>query len=336
MPDLIEALKKANIIGRGGAGYPAWKKWTTVRDATRTPKYVICNASEREPDTHKDFHILKNYPEKVFRGMELAIDTIGGTDGIFNLNGDYYKELKASLDVLIEEAKNCGYNYKIKVFEEAPSYIGGEETALLNAMEGKRCEPRLKPPFPTDKGLFGCPTLIHNVETLYDIAKVAEGTYDGDRFYTISGEVSNPGVFRLDADIPILDILHQTDNVPSEDYFVQAGGGGSGIVLNSRQIETEPVHGSGAIIVHSADESPKKLILRWVSFFTQESCGKCTPCREGTYQLLQLLKEKKRKTIPWKEMEPILDVLEKSSFCALGRSVPVPIRSYLKNVLQQS
>lgn len=334
--DLIAKLKLANIIGRGGAEYPAWKKWTAVRDAAKKPKYVICNASERELATAKDFHILESMPEMVFRGMELAMDCIDAKEGIFNLNGDYERNLKKNLDRLVKEAAEQGRRYTIKIFEEDPSYIGGEETALLNAMEGRRCEPRLKPPFPVDAGLFGCPTLIHNVETFYDIARVADGTYDGKRFYTISGEGDHDGVYHLPADWTIEQILKETGNIPKKNFFVQAGGGASGTVWNQQQIKTEKARGSGAIVIHLMSEDPKEILLHWVEFFTRESCGKCTPCREGTYQLLELLNQKKSKTIPWREMEPILDVLEKTSFCALGRSVPVPIRSYLKNVLQQS
>ncbi len=333
MKDLIKRLEKANIIGRGGAEYPAFKKWMAVRDAPKKPKYVICNSSEREPDTQKDFFILSQHGDRVFFGMELAIDAVGATEGIINLNGEYHKKLKKEIEELVAESAKGGYKYKILIFDEDPSYIGGEETALLNAIEGKRCEPRLKPPFPTEAGLYGCPTLIHNVETLYDIACVEEGTYEGKRFFTISGAVKHPGVFHLPADWTILEVLKETENVPTGGYFAQVGGGASGVVLNAEQLATEKAHGAASVIVHLLEEKPRDLVLKWLTFYQQESCGKCTPCREGTYQLLKMVKESK-KVIPWQQMQPLLAVLEKSSFCALGRSVPVPLRSYLKNVLQ--
>lgn len=327
--DIIERLKAANIIGRGGAEFPAHQKWTAVLGAPGPLKYVICNVSEREPGVFKDYHILAHHPEKVIDGMMLAMRTVGAAEGVINLNIDYEKKFKRALDALLAKAKNEGC--PIRIFEEAPGYIGGEETALLNAMEGKRCEPRMKPPFPVLAGLYGKPTLIHNVETLFEIACVADGTYDGKRFYSISGVVPHIGVYHLPAALTIREVLEQTGNVPEEEYFVQAGGGAGGVVLNMAQIATEKAHGTGAIIVHLMSEDPRTVLLDWLNFFQKESCGKCTPCREGTYQLVRLLEEQKE--IPWERMQPIFDVLEKTSFCALGRSVPVPVLSYWKNVL---
>jgi NADH:ubiquinone oxidoreductase subunit F (NADH-binding) len=331
VPDIIEGLKKANIIGRGGAEYPAHLKWTAVKDAPGTPKYVICNVSEREPGVFKDYHILAKEPEKVFAGMKLAMQTVGATEGIFNLNMSYEKKFKKTFDSLLKKANDEGF--KMRIYEELESYIGGEETALLNAIEGKRCEPRSKPPYPTLEGLYGKPTLIHNVETLYDAACVAEGKYEGNRFYSVSGAVDNIGVYHLPASLTVLDVLTKTKNIPKEPFFAQVGGGASGIVLNSEQLKTEKVRGTGAIIVHLLSEDPRELLLSWLTFFQRESCGKCTPCREGTYQLVRLLEDSKE--IPWKKMQPIFDVLEKTAFCGLGRAVPLPVLSYYKNVLSQ-
>ncbi|MDD4319337.1 MAG: NADH-ubiquinone oxidoreductase-F iron-sulfur binding region domain-containing protein [Candidatus Peribacteraceae bacterium] len=328
MADLIELLQEANIIGRGGAEFPAHRKWRAVRDAPGTPKYVICNVSEREPGVFKDYHILARHPEKVIAGMTLAMKTVGAAEGIINLNVDYEKKFKKALDKLLAKAKEDGFT--LRLFEEAPGYIGGEESALLNAMEGKRCEPRLKPPFPTDAGLRGKPTLIHNVETLYDIACVADGSYDNRRFYSVSGAVPNIGVYRLPCVLTVRDVLTETQNLPAAPYFVQAGGGAGGVVLNADQAATERVRGTGAIIVHLTNEDPRALLLDWLRFFQRESCGKCTPCREGTYQLLRMVEDNDE--IPWDRMQPILDVLERTSFCALGRSVPVPVLTYYKNV----
>ncbi len=331
MPDIIVRLKEANIIGRGGAEFPAHQKWAAVRDATAKAKYVICNASEREPAVFKDFHILSHEPEKVFAGLTLAMTTVGATEGIFNLNAEYAQKLKETFSTLIAKAK--GEGCAIRIFEEFPSYIGGEETALLNAIEGRRCEPRLRPPFPTEQGLYGCPTLIHNVETLYDIACVSDGTFEGKRFYSISGAVEHTGVFHLPSSLTALQVLTETGNLPEGDFFAQLGGGGSGAVFNRTQLETERVRGAGAIIVHRCDEDARGLVLSWLEFFQRESCGKCTPCREGTYQLVRLMEDSD--AIPWERMTPIFDVLEKTSFCALGRSVPLPVQSYYRNVFQR-
>ncbi len=327
--DLIARIQTAGIVGRGGAEFPAYRKWLAVKSAPATPKYVICNASEHEPGVGKDFHLLSHDLATVFTGMRLAMETVGAKEAIINLNAAYYKKLRASIDAQIATHKEQGFTFRVF---EAQSYIGGEETALLNAIEHRRLEPRLKPPYPTEEGLFAKPTLIHNVETFYDIARVADGTYDGTRLCTVGGTAAKPGVYRLPAASTVRQVLEQTQNIPAHDFFVQVGGGASGIVLNSDQIATEKVHGSGSIILHAADEDPRALLLGWLQFFQRESCGKCTPCREGTYQLVQLLQ--KRKTIPWDRMQPILDVLAETSFCPLGRSVPVPVLSYYRNVLR--
>lgn len=329
LTNIIEKIEKAGIIGRGGAEYPAHLKWRAVRDEQETPKYVVCNVSEREPGVFKDYHILAHNLETVMAGVKLAMDTVGTKKAYINLNAVYEKKFRKSLDAALSTAKKAGY--EIRIFEEAPSYIGGEETALLNAIEGKRCEPRSKPPFPTESGLYGKPTLIHNVETLYDIALVAQGAYEGKRFFSVSGAVDNIGVFHLPAGLTVREVLHRTKNEPKEAYFVQVGGGASGTVINQKQTETEKVHGAGALTVHLLSEDPRALVLNWLKYYHTESCGKCTPCREGTFQLVRMAEESKE--IPWKKMQPIFDVLEKTAFCALGRGVPVPLLSYYKNVL---
>jgi len=327
--NIIEKIEKAGIIGRGGAEYPAHLKWRAVRNASVTPKYVICNVSEREPGVFKDYHILAHNLPTVMTGLTLAMETVGATEGVINLNAIYEKKFKKELDTAIADASKRGF--KIRIFEEAPSYIGGEETALLNAMEGKRCEPRLKPPFPTQSGLYGKPTLIHNVETLFDIALVAQGKYEGKRYFSISGAVDSIGVYHLPASLTVQKVLQQTKNEPKEEYFVQVGGGASGTVINQEQASTTMIGGTAALTVHLLAEDPRTLVLDWLKFYRAESCGKCTPCREGTYQLLKMMEESR--SIPWKKMESLFDVLEQTSFCALGRSVPVPLKSYAANVL---
>lgn len=330
LPDITKKIEKAGLTGRGGAGFPVHLKWRAVKKAKADKKYVICNASEREPAVFKDFHILENHTDKAFEGMALAMDYIGTKECFINLNAEYEEKLRGKLNPIIEAKKNDGY--MIRVFKEHPSYIGGEETALMEAVEGRRTQPRLKPPYPTEVGLYGMPTLIHNVETLYDIALVNEGKYEGKRFHSISGSVKNEGVFELPCDLPIEKVLEETSNTPDFDYFVQAGGGASGVVLNMEQVKTEKCEGTGSIVVHKADEDPKKVLFGWLTFYDVESCGKCTPCREGTYQLKKMVEEEDE--IPWEKMEPILDALEVTSFCPLGNSVSIPIKSYKKNILK--
>lgn len=328
--DLINEIEKAGLIGRGGAEYPTAKKWREVKQSPEPQKYVICNSSEGEIGLSKDLHILENYPEMVLRGIILALDYLGTKEAFFNLNKKYYSKLKSKLLPAIREYNGQGYN--IKIFMEDPSYIGGEETALLNAIEGKRTEPRLKPPYPSFAGLFEKPTIINNVETLYNVACVEKGAFENKRFYSISGKVKNRGVYHLPADWNIEKVLKETDNYPSFDFFVQIGGSASGLVCNKEQIKSQKMIGAGGIEIYDAKDKPKEVILRWLKFYEKESCGQCAPCRMGTYQLHDLVK--KRKDVPWKDVFEILEATGATSFCALGRSANIPITSYYKNVLK--
>ncbi|MEH6452535.1 MAG: NADH-ubiquinone oxidoreductase-F iron-sulfur binding region domain-containing protein [Psychromonas sp.] len=326
---ILDKLKQSNLAGRGGAGFPTHLKWQSTQQALGSPKYVICNASEGEPLINKDFYILKNFPEQVFLGMKVAMDFLESRQAYLNIQRPYYQKLKKILDTLIIEYKKQGY--QIEVFEEQPSYIGGEETALLNAIEGKRVEPRHKPPYPSEFGLFGKPTLIHNVETLFYIAAIAQGKFEPLQFISIVDINKTENILQIKEGMTVLEVLQTAKLIPQCEYFVHIFGGASGLVLNSKQIMTQKMHGFGSIIIYSAALEAKDLLLQWFEFYKNESCGKCTPCREGTYQLYQLLQS--NNSIPWKEVMAILETLEVTSFCALGRALPVPVKSYYKNIL---
>lgn len=328
--NILDKLKANNIAGRGGAGFPAHLKWHWTQQELATPKYVICNASEGEPLVSKDFYILKNFPEQVFWGMKIAMDFLETKHAYLNIQAPYYKKLHHKLDALILDYAMQGY--QVKVFEEPPSYIGGEETALLNAIEGKRLEPRMKPPYPSQQGLFGKPTLVHNVETLFDIAAVERGTFEHRQFISVIDVNKRETILHLNEDLSVLEILQTTHSLPDFEYFVHIWGGASGLVLNSAQLNSQKMQGFGSIIVYPTTIEARELLLTWFEFYKNESCGKCTPCREGTYQLYQLVKDKQ--TIPWQEIMDILEVMEVSSFCALGTSLSIPVKSYCKNILK--
>lgn len=328
---LLEKIEAAKLVGRGGAEFPTALKWKFVKQAKGAKKYVVCNASEGEIGLFKDIYILEHFTEEVFEGMRLAMDFLGTKEAYFNMNANYYRKLHEKIDAIIKEYKKEGYVFH--VFREKPSYIGGEETALLNAIEGKRAKPRLKPPFPSDHGLFGKPTLVHNVETLYNIRQVARGTFKDYRFYCLSGPIRYPGVYELPANLTLQQVLEETNNMPDFDFFVQIGGSASGLVFNSEQLKTEKMMGGGSIEVYPASTTAIEMLQKWFRFYSRESCGKCTPCREGTYQLWELVKD--GKDIPWQKIDEILELLDAASFCALGKSVPVAVRSYCKNVLRK-
>jgi len=340
--NILNKIKKANLVGRGGGCFPTAVKWEMVKRAKGNKKYVICNASEGEPGVKKDGYILENFGKRVIDGMKIAMDFLeesslfekgGGGDfdassGYIFINHKYYKKLGGKLNKIIANNKN----YKIELFIKpaGSGYIGGEETSILNAIEGKRVEPRLRPPFPTTNGLWNCPTLINNVETFYNVSLVFNNEFKKNRFYTISGDCLNNGVYELADDLTIEKILKETNNYPKFNFFVQVGGDASGEVLNSKQLN-KPANGAGSITIYDAQKyKPEEMIKKWISFFLNNSCGQCTPCREGVYRLNEIINSK---NLDWKLIEELLNNLDKASLCGLGSVVPVPIRSYRENVM---
>ncbi len=326
--NIIQKLKKSNLTGRGGASFPTHIKWEAVKKNKCDKKYVVCNASEGEPGILKDGYIFQTSPERVVDGMILAMEFLDAEKGFIYINEEYYKKFYRILTRLIN-------NRNIEVFKKShrAGYIGGEETALLNNLEKKRVEPRLKPPFPTVSGLWNYPTLINNVETFFDVSLINSGVYKNTRFYTINGDCLHNGVYEFSENITIIEVLKKTKNYPAFDFFVQIGGDGSGEVLNSSQLN-QKIGGAGSVTVYSKRKyKPLDLVRGWVGFFKNESCGKCTPCREGTYRLLEILQKEQK---DWNTFFDLLDNLDNSSFCALGRSVSVPIKSYNKNILNNN
>ena len=328
MQDILLKIKEAGLVGRGGANFPTATKWETVKNTRGDKKYVICNASEGEPGVRKDLFILENHADKVINGMKIAMEFISAEKGYIYLNPKYYFKLSRKLKKLI---KGTG----IEVFKKdhMAGYAGGEESAAVNHIEGERVEPRLKPPFIATIGLWNYPTIVNNVETFYNVSLVAVDKYEKKRFVTISGDCPNEGVFYFDETLPIEKILHETSNYPKFKFFVQIGGDASGVVLNEMQLN-QPVSGAGSITIYSLTKhNPLDLMRRWAYFFSNESCGQCTPCREGTYRLKEMLK---RKNIDWQLVAEIINSLDESSFCGLGGAVPMPFRSYVKNVVVNS
>lgn len=343
MKEALNKIKAAKLTGRGGAGFATYKKIEMVDRADGTRKFVVCNGSEGEPGVHKDEYILKKYPERIVDGVRIMMtyfkysqnDKLIDVKGYIYLNTHLYKEFAEIL-------RNIIHLDNIEVFHkpERAGYIGGEETTVLNVIEGGVAEPRLRPPFPTTSGLWSCPTLINNVETFYDISLIMHNQYKGERFYTINGDILYKGVFLFPEGWTIEQILIETGNHPLKnlpnknqyDFFVQVGGDASGEIYNSNQLDIIAT-GSASITVHSLyKHQPLDLLRQWINFFFRESCGQCVPCREGTYRLNEYLKKKE---IDWAMFFLILDSTKDSSFCGLGASVHVPIYSYIENVLKK-
>ena len=328
MINILEKLKDSGLTGRGGGCFNTAEKWSLVKLSEGVEKYVICNASEGEPGVKKDRYILEHHAGRVIDGMKIAMDFLGASPGIVYLNPDYYFKFKDRLKKIIGPTP-------IKVFNKPrqAGYCGGEETSALNTIEGKRTEPRFRPPYPPTSGLYGCPTLVNNVETLYAVSLIARNEYKKKRFYTLSGDIIKDGVYEFPESWTIETVLKETNNWPNFEFFVQVGGDASGEILNHDQLKQE-VTGSASIRVYSVIKyDPITLIKGWIDFFASESCGKCTPCREGTYRLHEILNNKEP---DWEMFARILDTLSDTSFCGLGCSVPNAVRSYVRNVLNNS
>jgi len=322
--DIIEKLKEAGLKGRGGAGFPTATKWELVKKAKGGKKYVICNASEGEPNVFKDGHIIEKYPKELIDGIDIAMKAIGADAAYIYLNKDYYKEFKSRLEEIIGE-KN------ITLFKKKARYIGGEETSAVESIEGKRAEPRKRPPFLTDYGLFGCPTLMNNVETFYYVSKIAKGEYKKNRFYSVNGDVNNSGVFELPEDMTIFQVLKKTENYPSFDFFVQVGGGASGEIMLPEELNRAAT-GAGSITVFNRKKTDVfALMQKWADFFHVGNCDKCVPCREGAFRISEMVKSKK---LDYEVLESLFLSLRESSFCALGRGIPVPFQSLIEKVIK--
>lgn len=321
---MIDQLKKADLRGRGGAGFPTAVKWQMVKDQPASMKYIIANGSEGEPGVFKDSYILANYPAKLVKGLKLAMKTVGAQEAYIYLRSDLYAKHKARLQKLAA-------NKRIKVWREDGSYLCGEETTLLNSIEGLRDEPRLKPPFPTQKGLFGFPTVINNIETLYTACLVAEGKYKNTRLYSVSGQVKKPGVYELPVDSTLAEVLKQSGNLPTRDYFAMIRGGACGAIATKAEAKKTVVAGAGAVVVYDADYDPMKIMKQWTKFFLARSCGKCVPCREGFFRLNELLSQKR---VDYQQVVEMLEVMAQTAFCGLGQYAPNSYLTLIRKVIK--
>lgn len=333
MTDLIDKIEAAQIEGRGGTAFPTARKWRSVMTAADPVRYVVCNGSEGEPGVKKDWVLLSEHTEQVCEGMRLACETIGAKKAWINCNHGYVPLLQEKFDEQI--ARLAKHGIELIIFQEAEnSYISGESSTLMNAIEGKPLQPRNKKQHATEHGMWGKPTLIQNVETFWDVAAVATGTFDHTRLYTISGAVSHPGTYRFPRDWTVRKILEETKNHPEKLYLAHIGGSASGPVWNESQID-QPATGTGSIEVYDHSLSARDLLHRWLGFFHEQSCGKCTPCREGTWQQLKMIEASKSDhDLPWEKLLEVSELQKHTSFCGLGKSIDTPLRSLYDNLVK--
>ena len=344
--EVIAAVKASGLRGRGGAGFDCGRKWEVARRAEGEETFLICNADEGEVGTFKDRFILENDPFTLIEGIAIAGYAIGASRAYVYLRAEYHRLLGRLLGA-IEQARDRGFleDLDLKVCEGAGAYICGEESALLNSIEGRRGEARFRPPFPTESGLWGCPTIVHNVETLMNVpAIIARGPdwfagfgtaqSKGTKVFSVSGDVARSGVYELPMGSRLRELVVDLCGAGSV-KMVQLGGAG-GSILPARLIDTplsyETVLGSGGVTVFDESRGVIDIVHRDLEFFADESCGKCTPCREGTEAMLEMLGRLARGEGVERDLEALVDLSEVmmlSSLCGLGQAAAVPVRDSL-------
>jgi len=344
--DIIAEIRESGLRGRGGAGFPAAVKLQLAAAVPEKNKIIVCNADEGEPGTFKDRLLLTDYADLVFDGMTIAAYSIGSSLGYLYLRSEYtfvLEALEAMLkkrredNLLGENILGKGFNFDIKIRMGAGAYVCGEETALIESLEGKRGEPRNRPPFPVSRGFNNNPTSVHNVESFVDIAKIIEkggkwfaniGTKDskGPKLLSVSGDCERPGIYELPFGITITELLAE---VGGENAKAVQVGGASGTTVPrsdfSRKIAYEDVATGGSIMVFGPDTDMLTVAENFMEFFVEESCGQCVPCRLGCTKLLQgieLLKEGKCSIKHLRKLKDLGHTMQKASKCGLGQAAP--------------
>ncbi len=355
--NIIEELKTSELRGRGGAGFPTGLKWEFTRKATGDKKYVICNADEGEPGTFKDREIMEGDPHKLIEGMMIAGYATGSDYGFIYIRGEYALSIKR-LEKAIADARaygllgdnilNSGFNFDLEVFKGAGAYVCGEETALIESIEGKRGEPRKKPPYPPTSGLWGKPTVVNNVETLANIPSIVrngglwykgigvEGSR-GTKLFSLMGDLNWKGVVEIPFGTHLSDIITNLGLgiINGKSLKGVILGGSSGFLIKPDELETqvdfhslaqiEAGPGSGSIVAMDEHRCIVDMIKNIAQFFEHESCGKCTPCRNGTNQIVTILENISSgdgKIDDLRKLEVLGNTMTQTSFCPLGQTAP--------------
>ncbi len=363
---ILGEVKASGLRGRGGAGFPCFMKWNFAKADPKFPKYLMCNADEGEPGTFKDRPILEKNPHLLIEGMAISGYTLSAEFGHIYLRGEY-PEAKHILDAAIEQAKKekylgdnilgKGVKFELSVHQGAGAYICGEETALIESIEGKRGQPRTKPPFPVNVGAWDMPTIVNNVETLSNLpyileiggeaySKIGSGECPGPKLYCVSGFVEKPGVYELPMGISLKDIIFSHAGGMKKGSKLKAviPGGISTPVLPADSIDCAmdfvampkagSMLGSGAVIVMDESVCMVKITYRAMKFFEHESCGKCTPCREGTEWLRKVLERMENGMGREGDIELLTDiagVIMGRTFCPLGDGAAGVVTGMIKH-----
>jgi len=362
---VLEAVKKANLRGRGGAGFPAGLKWGFVPKATDKPKYLCVNADEGEPGTFKDRYLLNHNPHLLIEGIVITSYAVGIHDAYIYIRGEY-EAIARRLEGAIEEARvngllgknilGSGFDLELRVHRGAGSYICGEETALLESLEGKRGNPRLKPPFPAFVGLFGCPTVINNVETLANVPSIIDHGPDwflsqgrpndgGTRIFGVSGAVNNPGIYELPVGTSLREIIETHAGGIKDGKKLKAviPGGMSAPILRADEIDMPmdcesvaaagSMIGSGAVIVIDEATPILEVLKKVAKFYAHESCGQCTPCRIGTSWIHKIVKRLAAGEGRKADLDTLLRLasnIKGRTLCPMGDAASLPVLSIIQ------
>ena len=363
--EIINEVKESGLVGRGGAAFPTGIKWESAAKETAQPKYVICNADEAEPGTFKDRVLLEEDPHRIIEGLVIAAYAVGAHAGYIFLRGEYTNAFEV-ISVALADARQGGYlgenilgsgfQFDIELFRGAGAYVCGEETALFEAIEGKRGFPRMKPPFPTTKGLFNRPTVINNVETLCNIPsiitlgsagyrKLGTEKSPGTKLFCLSGDVKTPGLYEVPFGVTLRHLIYDLAG------GIRAGGtlkaillgGAAGAFTDEAALDVRLTFedlrannlplGSGVVTVFDQTRDIRDAVLRIAAFFANESCGKCYPCQIGTQRQLEIIQRLAAgKLIPG-DKERLTDIywtMTDASICGLGQTAASAVLSVLK------
>jgi len=354
-PDIISEISASGLKGRGGAGFPTGVKWNFAASAKADRKYIICNADEGEPGTFKDRVILQEYADLVFEGMTIAAKAVGAKEGILFLRGEY-TYLRPHLEEVLKRRREkkllgkdvlgANLEFDIRIFMGAGAYICGEETALIECLEGFRGEPRNRPPFPVNTGFLNRPSVVNNVETLAWAACIlqqgaewfkSKGTEKstGIKIFSISGDCERPGVYEFPMGITVAELLNHVGGQNAR--AVQIGGASGQCIPASefkRSIAFEDIPTGGSVIVFGPQRDMLDVLHNFLEFFVDESCGQCTPCRLGNRKLLEGVEMLKAGTCSMaylKELCALGETMQLSSKCGLGQSSPCAFLSVVQH-----
>ena len=360
---VLSEVESSGLQGRGGAGFPVGRKWRFVASEKRTPRYIICNADESEPLIFKDRVLIDTNPHQLIEGMTIAGYACGASEAWIYIRGEYEYQARR-LEKAIEQAKakhllgenisGTDFSFNIHVHRGAGAYICGEETALIESLEGKRGEPRLRPPYPPTYGFRGQPTAVNNVESFCAVPHILKNgaewwkslsTYatPGTKMYMVLGHVKNPGLFEAPFGLTLRQIIEEFGGGMADDSAFKFAlcGGAAGTIVDESLLDV-PIDfssgqkgislGAGSFLICDQSVSPVTMLRELLHFFAIESCGKCTPCRVGTWRSLEILKhltDEKGQKGDLDELKTLAELMQDSSFCGLGQSAAIPMKSAL-------